>query len=126
MSSNLEPQVNSGPAEIDHHQVLLEVADRNYDVFDRSIDVHISSLRKKMGDDPKSLLNLTEEKLRPLREPFLRALNSRFQAPNKVGLYLFTDGSWVVENFNDTPVVVELKGQSLNVVARGWSYQWKH
>jgi DNA-binding response OmpR family regulator len=35
-------------------QLLLEVADRNFDVFDRSIDVHISSVRKKLGDDPKS------------------------------------------------------------------------
>jgi DNA-binding response OmpR family regulator len=35
-------------------QLLNEVADRNFDVFDRSIDVHISSLRKKLGDDPKS------------------------------------------------------------------------
>lgn len=35
-------------------QLLLEVADRDFDVFDRSIDVHISSLRKKLGDDPKS------------------------------------------------------------------------
>lgn len=35
-------------------QLLIEVADRNFDVFDRSIDVHISSLRKKLGDDPKS------------------------------------------------------------------------
>ena len=35
-------------------QLLLEVADRNFDVFDRSIDVHISSLRKKLRDDPKA------------------------------------------------------------------------
>jgi DNA-binding response OmpR family regulator len=35
-------------------QLLLEVADRNFDVFDRSIDVHISSLRRKLGDDPKA------------------------------------------------------------------------
>ena len=34
-------------------ELLLEVADRNFDVFDRSIDVHISSLRKKLGDNPK-------------------------------------------------------------------------
>lgn len=34
-------------------QLLEEIRDRNYDVFDRSIDVHISSLRKKLGDDPK-------------------------------------------------------------------------
>ena len=35
-------------------QLLLEVADRDFDVFDRSIDVHISSLRRKLRDDPKS------------------------------------------------------------------------
>ncbi len=35
-------------------QLLLDVADRNFDVFDRSIDVHISSVRKKLRDDPKA------------------------------------------------------------------------
>jgi DNA-binding response OmpR family regulator len=35
-------------------QLLLEIADRDFEAFDRSIDVHISSLRKKLGDDPKS------------------------------------------------------------------------
>lgn len=35
-------------------QLLDEIRDRNYEVFDRSIDVHISALRKKLGDDPKS------------------------------------------------------------------------
>jgi two-component system response regulator CpxR len=35
-------------------QLLLEAADRNFEVFDRSIDVHISSIRKKIGDDPKA------------------------------------------------------------------------
>src|SRR5580700_9408639 len=34
-------------------QLLEEIRERNYDVFDRSIDVHISALRKKLGDDPK-------------------------------------------------------------------------
>jgi DNA-binding response OmpR family regulator len=35
-------------------ELLLEVADRDFEAFDRSIDVHISSLRRKMGDDAKS------------------------------------------------------------------------
>lgn len=35
-------------------QLLNEIRDRNYDIFDRSIDVHISALRKKLGDDPKN------------------------------------------------------------------------
>lgn len=34
--------------------LLNIVGDRCYEVFDRSIDVHISSLRRKMGDDPKN------------------------------------------------------------------------
>jgi DNA-binding response OmpR family regulator len=34
-------------------QLLEEVRERDYDVFDRSVDVHISSLRKKLGDDPR-------------------------------------------------------------------------
>ena len=34
--------------------LLEEIRDRNYDVFDRSIDVHISALRRKLGDDAKN------------------------------------------------------------------------
>jgi two-component system response regulator CpxR len=34
-------------------QLLEEIRDRNYDVYDRSIDVHISALRRKLGDDSK-------------------------------------------------------------------------
>ncbi|MBI1175843.1 response regulator [bacterium] len=34
--------------------LLEEIRDRDYEVFDRSIDVHISSLRKKLKDDPKN------------------------------------------------------------------------
>ena len=34
-------------------QLLDAVAGRKYEVFDRSVDVHISSLRKKLGDDPR-------------------------------------------------------------------------
>jgi DNA-binding response OmpR family regulator len=35
-------------------RLLEEIRERNYEVFDRSIDVHISALRKKLGDDPKN------------------------------------------------------------------------
>ncbi|SKA89936.1 Response regulator receiver domain-containing protein [Prosthecobacter debontii] len=34
-------------------QLIEEVADREWDVFDRAIDMHISGLRRKLGDDPK-------------------------------------------------------------------------
>lgn len=35
-------------------ELVEAVAERNYDVFDRSVDVHVWSLRKKLGDDPKN------------------------------------------------------------------------
>ena len=35
-------------------QILDDIAGRDYDVYDRSIDVHISALRQKLGDDPKA------------------------------------------------------------------------
>lgn len=35
-------------------QLLDEIRDRDYEVFDRSIDVHISSLRRKLGDEVKT------------------------------------------------------------------------
>ncbi len=35
-------------------QLLDDASGRDYEVFDRSIDVHISSLRKKLGDDAKT------------------------------------------------------------------------
>ena len=39
---------------LNRDQILDQIAGREYDVFDRSIDVHISSLRRKLGDDPKN------------------------------------------------------------------------
>ena len=35
-------------------RLLIEVAERDFEAFDRSIDVHISSIRRKLGDDPKA------------------------------------------------------------------------
>ena len=34
--------------------MIEEIGERLYDGMDRSIDVHIWSLRRKLGDDPKS------------------------------------------------------------------------
>lgn len=35
-------------------QLLDAVAGRNYDVYDRSIDVHVSALRQKLSDSPRA------------------------------------------------------------------------
>nr|WP_281432402.1 response regulator transcription factor [Desulfatitalea alkaliphila] len=37
---------------VDREGLLNAVSGRNYEVFDRSIDVHISRIRKKIEDDP--------------------------------------------------------------------------
>ncbi len=34
--------------------LLAEIRDREYEVFDRAIDVQVSALRRKIGDDPKT------------------------------------------------------------------------
>lgn len=39
---------------VSREQLLNDIADRNYEVFDRSIDVHISSLRRKLGDEARN------------------------------------------------------------------------
>jgi hypothetical protein len=42
-----------------------------------------------------------------------------------VGLYLFNDGSYVVENFSDEKIEVEMNGKPLNITGRGWIQNWK-
>lgn len=39
---------------LSREQLLDDLSGRDYEVFDRSIDVHISLLRRKLGDDPKN------------------------------------------------------------------------
>jgi two-component system response regulator CpxR len=36
------------------NHLLNQIAGRGFESFDRSVDVHISNLRRKLGDDPKS------------------------------------------------------------------------
>lgn len=48
--------VKSAGRVLNRDQILDEISGREYDVFDRSIDVHISSLRRKLGDDFKNPL----------------------------------------------------------------------
>ncbi len=67
---------------------------------------NLSSL--KVSGEPKSLLKLTREELNPMRDKLLAPLGMKFDAPNKVGLYLYGDDCCVIENFNNEPVDVSL------------------
>jgi hypothetical protein len=75
--------------------------------------------------DPKSLLKLATEEVDAIRAPLLKPLGMTFRGPNHVGFYLFKDGSWVVENFNDEPAAIEVGGAARTVAPRGWMCEWK-
>jgi hypothetical protein len=75
--------------------------------------------------DPKSLLALPPDVLDRTRKPLLRSVGHHFEAPTRVSLYLFEDGSWVIENFKAEPAAVKLDGTTHTVPARGWVQQWK-
>lgn len=75
--------------------------------------------------NPKSLLELPQVRVDELRVPLLRALGTTFRAPVGVGLYLFEDGSWVVENFTDQAADVALNGVAHSIPVRGWRWNWR-
>ena len=75
--------------------------------------------------DPKSLLQLPQKDLDGLRASLLTPFKKTFLAPNQVALYLYRDGSWVVENFNDVAANVELNGERLTIAPRSWRHTWK-
>jgi len=62
----------------------------------------------KVGGNPRNLLQLTRRELKPIRDKLLAPLGIRFDAPNKVALYLIGENCLVVENFNDEPVDLSL------------------
>ncbi len=66
-------------------------------------------LTLKVSGKPNSLLALTREDLKPIRDKLLAPLGIRFDAPSKVALYLIGDDCVVIENFNDEPITATLE-----------------
>ncbi|HUX59555.1 MAG TPA: hypothetical protein VMV77_21460, partial [Bacteroidales bacterium] len=62
----------------------------------------------KVEGEPKNLLKLTQEELKPIRDKLLAPMGMQLDAPNKVGLYLYGEDGFVIENFNDQKVNVTL------------------
>jgi hypothetical protein len=63
----------------------------------------------KVNGKPGNLLNLTRQELKPIRDKLLAPLGIRFDAPNKVALYLIGDHCVIVENFNDDAITAALE-----------------
>jgi hypothetical protein len=78
-----------------------------------------------VGKDPASLNRIGQPELDRLRVPLLKSVKASFEAPNNVGLYLFNDSSWVIENFTDRDVEARLNGKAIAVPARDWKMAWK-
>ncbi|MCL5280558.1 MAG: hypothetical protein M1376_11690 [Planctomycetes bacterium] len=70
---------------------------------------HKNLLVLPVNGKPKGLLDLTREQLKPIRDKLLAPLGLRFDAPNKVALYLLGDHCAAVENFNDEPITAALQ-----------------
>ncbi len=62
----------------------------------------------KVGGDPKNLLKLSREELKPLRDKLLAPFGMKFDAPDKVSLYLMGSSYIIIENFNDTSADLSL------------------
>jgi len=58
----------------------------------------------KVGGNPRSLLKLNRQQLNPVRDKMLAPFGMKFDAPNKVALYLIGDNCLIVENFNDQSI----------------------
>ncbi len=101
-SGKLAGVLNSGK------QVLIteELAKR---LSDQKLLENKNLMVLKVGDDPKKLLKLTQEELKPIRDKLMAPLGMTFDAPNKVALYLLGNNCFIVENFNDTEVDVRLE-----------------
>lgn len=54
--------------------------------------------------DPHRLLKLTRAELNAIRGKLLAPFGLKFDAPNKVALYLIGENCLIVENFNDEPI----------------------
>jgi hypothetical protein len=63
----------------------------------------------KVTGKPNSLLDLTREQLKPIRDKLLVPLGIRFDAPNKVALYLIGDHCLAIENFNNETITAALE-----------------
>jgi hypothetical protein len=58
---------------------------------------------------PKTLLKLTREAIKPFRDKLLAPFGMKFDAPNKVELFLFGDNTVAICNINDEAVNVALE-----------------
>jgi len=77
-----------------------------------------------VNQNPPSLLANPPKNIDTVRNALLKPFGLQFTAPVNCSFFPFKDGSWVVENFQNTNVLVTVNGVSINVPSRGWTYQF--
>jgi len=121
-----DPKLPEKLATLIRRGIPILVTDGLARALDGRVQLDTANVRVlRVQGEPKRLLELPQAALDALRQPLLKPLGRSFRAPNRVGLYLFADGSWVVENFNDKPATVELDGRTIRIGPRAWRYQWQ-
>jgi hypothetical protein len=121
-----DPELPTRLSEMIDRKVPVLITDGLAEKLEGQVDLDAPNVQVlRVKGEPKSLLTLSEHEVNAVRQAMLEPWDGTFKAPKRVGLYLFADGSWVVENFNDEPVDVELNGADFQVEPRGWRYQWK-
>jgi len=63
----------------------------------------------RLNGSPRNLLKLSREELELIRDRMLEPFGIKFDAPNKVALYLIGKNCLIVENFNDEPINASLE-----------------
>jgi len=102
------------------------VTDKLKQILGTSINLDLPFVRVlPVNEYPPSLLTSPPVDLDMTRMALLKPLGLQFSAPVNTSFFPFTDGSWIVENFADKPVVATINGESVNVDGRGWVYKWK-
>jgi hypothetical protein len=76
-------------------------------------------------ENPPGLLGNPPANLDMVRNALLKPLGLQFTAPVNCSFFPFSDGSWVVENFENMNIVARVNGAQVNVPSRDWVYQWK-
>jgi len=80
----------------------------------------------RVKGSPATLLSDPPANYQELRNSVISPLNLTFKAPVNVSFFPFTDGSYVVDNFNEYAVTVSVGQNVFGVPARGWNYFWKN
>ncbi|MDQ2719796.1 MAG: hypothetical protein M3Z26_08585 [Bacteroidota bacterium] len=92
------------------------------DGLSKRLDAHPDIVKQltvlPVNGSPKTLLKMTRDEIKPFRDKLMAPFGMKFDAPNKVELYLFGEDTFAVENINDEAVDVILELPKVTSVSK--------